>query len=107
MITYKDQAFCASKVDKHTCGRELTDKDKKEAQKIGLPIAFGEFCTPQAHTESTLAEKDLNDELCKGCGEMLKQPKALNALSRYGHGYICSSCGENEAFAGDFLNNRI
>ena len=44
MITYKDKTFCASKVKKHTCGRELTEEDKENAKRITLPIAFGEFC---------------------------------------------------------------
>lgn len=44
MLCYKDRAFCASKVKKHTCGRELTARDKIQAKKVGLPIAFGYFC---------------------------------------------------------------
>ena len=44
MITYKDKTFCADEVEKHTCGRELTEKDKKHAEEIGLPIAYGSFC---------------------------------------------------------------
>lgn len=44
MITYKDKAFCASKVKIHTCGRELAEEDKKHAQEIGLPICYGKFC---------------------------------------------------------------
>jgi len=44
MITYRDRTFCASEVEKHTCGRELTEEDKKRAEEIGLPIAYGKFC---------------------------------------------------------------
>ncbi len=44
MITYRDKAFCASKVKKHTCGRELTEEDKKKAEAIKLPVAWGYFC---------------------------------------------------------------
>jgi hypothetical protein len=44
MICYKDRTFCASEVEKHTCERELTEEDKKHAEELGLPIAFGEFC---------------------------------------------------------------
>ncbi len=44
MITYKDKTFCASEVKHHTCGRELTEGDKKHAEEIGLPIAYGKFC---------------------------------------------------------------
>jgi len=45
MITYRDQAFCGSDVAKHTCGRELTEADKEDAARIGLPIAYVDFCT--------------------------------------------------------------
>jgi len=46
MICYKDKTFCASEVEVHTCGRELTWEDKKRAEEIGLPIAYGDFCHP-------------------------------------------------------------
>jgi hypothetical protein len=42
-------------------------------------------------------------ESCKGCGGELNEDEALNALSRYDHGYICSKCGEREAFEGNFI----
>ncbi len=45
MICYKDRTFCASKVEKHTCGREITDAELIEAAEMGLPIAYGDFCT--------------------------------------------------------------
>lgn len=44
MLCYKDRTFCASKVEKHTCGRELSPEDEKRAEELGLPIAYGEFC---------------------------------------------------------------
>ena len=44
MICYKDTTFCASKVEKHTCGREITEEEIKHAKKIGLPIAYAYFC---------------------------------------------------------------
>jgi len=43
MICYKDKTFCASK-GPHTCGRELTKKDKENAIKLGLPISMSKFC---------------------------------------------------------------
>lgn len=46
MLCYKDRTFCADKVEKHTCGRELSKEDEANAQKIGLPIAYGSFCAP-------------------------------------------------------------
>lgn len=39
-----DRTFCSSRVEKHTCGRELSSEDEKYAQELGLPIAFREFC---------------------------------------------------------------
>lgn len=44
MICYKDKTYCASKVEKHTCGRELSEDDAKYAEETGLPIAYGHFC---------------------------------------------------------------
>lgn len=44
MICYKDKTYCASKVKKHTCGREITPEEIKESEKIGLPIAYAYFC---------------------------------------------------------------
>lgn len=38
---------------------------------------------------------------CKGCGEPMENID--HAISRYGHGEICSSCGVLEAFSGDFI----
>lgn len=38
---------------------------------------------------------------CKGCGEELTNLSP--ALSRYGHGDLCSDCGTMEAFHGDFI----
>lgn len=44
MITYKDKCFCASKVKRHTCGRKISEEDKKRAEKLGFPVAYGFFC---------------------------------------------------------------
>ena len=44
MLSYADKTFCASKVEHHTCNRELTEKDRKQAKKLGLPIAWAKFC---------------------------------------------------------------
>lgn len=40
---------------------------------------------------------------CKGCYEELTSIHC--ALSRYGHGDICSQCGEIEAMTGDFISH--
>ena len=49
MISFLDRAFCSSKVEVHTCGRELTDELKKQALawwgSEDYPVAYGEFCT--------------------------------------------------------------
>lgn len=48
MISYKDRAFCSSKVEIHTCDREFTEEDALNAEKWwggkDYPIAYGEFC---------------------------------------------------------------
>lgn len=48
MISYQDKAFCASKVEKHTCGREFTKEDEVAAEKWwgspDYPVAWGNFC---------------------------------------------------------------
>lgn len=36
--------YTPEEVEVHTCGRELTEEDKKKADEIGLPIAYGSFC---------------------------------------------------------------
>ena len=48
MIGFLDRTFCASKVKKHTCGRELTPELKKQAEKWwggkDYPVAYAKFC---------------------------------------------------------------
>jgi len=39
-----DTTYCASEVENHTCGRELTEEEEKRADELGLPIAYGSFC---------------------------------------------------------------
>ncbi len=52
MLCYRDRTFCADKVEKHTCGRELSKNDEERAEKMGLPIAWGSFCAaPKAGQE--------------------------------------------------------
>jgi len=41
--------------------------------------------------------------LCPGCSGIIQENDPHNALSRYGHGDICSNCGRREAFDGDFI----
>ena len=49
--------------------------------------------------------KNCGEGICKGCGEAMKDIHP--ALSRYGHGDICSACGLVEAFKGDFIKDEI
>ena len=51
MITYKDRAFCAQETEKHTCDRELSEKDKAEAERLNLPILWGFFCGTQPYNQ--------------------------------------------------------
>lgn len=46
MLCYKDRTFCAAKSHKG-CGREATEEDIMAAEKIGTPIAYGNFCTDE------------------------------------------------------------
>ncbi len=63
MITYKDKTFCASKVKKHTCGREFTKEHKARAKKVGLPVAWGRFCEEEGVGVVNLYENPAEMEL--------------------------------------------
>lgn len=44
-------------------------------------------------------------QMCDGdCGTQIAVPDPRNALSRYGHGQICTHCGLREALEGDFIS---
>ena len=43
-LCFKDRTFCSSDVKEHTCGREITEEELKQAEKADLPIAYAEFC---------------------------------------------------------------
>jgi peroxiredoxin len=43
-MSYRDRTFCASEVEKHSCGRELSETEQVLAVRAGLPIAWGRFC---------------------------------------------------------------
>ena len=44
---------------------------------------------------------------CPGCFKFLSEICHFPARSRYGHGDLCSECGEREAFEGDFISERL
>lgn len=54
MICYKDKTFCASKVEKHTCGREITPQELEHAKRIGLPVAYGNFCKEELKLDESV-----------------------------------------------------
>lgn len=41
---YKDKTFCASHNCKNECGRQITDAQRGEDQRLGLLIAWNYFC---------------------------------------------------------------
>lgn len=70
--------------------------------------------TEQQHNSNGTQHRtvdDLIDELaeesrCPGCDKRLADIHAFPARSRFGHGDLCSECGNREAFDGDFINSR-
>lgn len=56
-MCFRDMAFCASKVKKHTCGRGFTKQDAKDAEKWwggkDYPVAYGKFCEEAADDDSS------------------------------------------------------
>jgi len=77
MICYKDKTFCASQVEQHTCGRELTEEDQKRADELGLPISYGRFC-----------EVEVIMLPCKECGQILPI-KANGVEMQHGLNIFC------------------
>jgi hypothetical protein len=52
--------------------------------------------------------------VCLGCGRPLNPDDGFNALSHYGHGYICggvdypgADCGLRESYTGDFISRKL
>lgn len=48
MLCYLDKTFCASEVHQNDCNRQITPEQIAEAQKLGLPIAWGKFCSTRS-----------------------------------------------------------
>ncbi len=44
MMCYQDKTFCASLNCKNACGRQITDRERGAAQRLGLPISWAYFC---------------------------------------------------------------
>jgi hypothetical protein len=44
MLCYQDRTYCSSKVEVHTCGREITKEEIEDAKAQGLGIAYSDCC---------------------------------------------------------------
>lgn len=44
MICYRDRTFCSSVTINHTCGCEITPEQILDANELGLPIAYSDYC---------------------------------------------------------------
>jgi hypothetical protein len=58
----------------------------------------------------TITLRDLEgtyQDNCHGCFKFLSEIREFPARSRYGHGDLCSECGQREAFEGDFIGERL
>ncbi len=53
MLCYKDQTYCGSKVENHTCGREFAEQDAVDAEKWwggkDYPVAYMKICDEEHH----------------------------------------------------------
>lgn len=74
MICYKDQTYCGSNVEKHTCDREFTEQDTKDAEiwwgGKDYPVAFGNFCDikdPFTDEEVAGEQKEQEKNTCTSC----------------------------------------
>lgn len=65
MMCYKDKTFCASPNCKNECGRQITDQQRGEAQRLGLLISWGYFCgEPDCDHEWKDTGHNLSCRLC-------------------------------------------
>lgn len=88
---------------------ELNNIDSALRALGGIPLELKARCSLTTQRAQMRArENETNNTMtttCKGCGEPVAESRA--ALSRYGHGNICSDCGVREAFAGNFIPSEI
>lgn len=61
MMCYRDKTFCASPDCKNECGRQITDEQRGEAERLGLLIAWGYFCGEPEKTERYRGDTYEND----------------------------------------------
>lgn len=86
-------------LDAIVSGEDLDDRDGGQCTTTMLN-ALG-MATEQA---AALIKSEKGDE-CPGCNSRMGE-KTERALSRYGHGELCSECGTREAMEGDFIGSR-
>ena len=50
MLCYRDKTFCASPNCVNACGRKMTEQERAEAEKLGWPVAYANFCVEELKT---------------------------------------------------------
>ena len=67
MTVYKDQTYCGSDVEVHTCGREFTEQDAINAEKWwggkDYPVAYMKFCEEKPKDEFEKFVVEVEEEL--------------------------------------------
>ena len=60
MIVYKDKTFCDSSDTcvNYSCWRHLSEEDKKNSGRIGLPICFADFKDNSDYCEGYIQKED-------------------------------------------------
>lgn len=76
----------------------------KESLRSFLKTAIDASERPYEVSITTLGYEEKME--CPGCGRKIPKDSPMNALSRYDHGDICSSCGTMEAVKGDFISQQ-
>jgi hypothetical protein len=51
MLCYRDKTFCVSENCTNECRRQLVEEDRKEADRLGLPISVAEYCDKGNHND--------------------------------------------------------
>ncbi len=62
MLCYKDTTFCASDGCKNDCGRALSQEQREDADRKGLPISWGWFCGLPGQGDVGKKEREEVDE---------------------------------------------
>ena len=51
MICFNDRSYCGSPGCTNECGRKMSEQDKRDAQRVGLPVSYGMFCDKVSREE--------------------------------------------------------